>query len=226
MSEFTNLFSLDGKVLIITGGAGHLGSAISKGLAASGANVYVVGKSIYEAHGKIDALINNANFAQREQWGELDISAWNRGLEGSLSHYFTCTQAVSKYFLRQQFGCIVNNASLFSFLAPCFPMHLDLGNAASAHHVAAKGGVLQMTKYLAALWGPLGVRVNAISPGYFPQMRGEPRLDYMDEVNKRIPMQRIGRPIEVAGAVIFLCSEASSYITGQNIIIDGGYSIW
>jgi NAD(P)-dependent dehydrogenase (short-subunit alcohol dehydrogenase family) len=105
-------------------------------------------------------------------------------------------------------------------------MHLDLGNAAAAHHVAAKGGVLQLTKYLASLWASEGIRVNAISPGYFPQKRGVERPDYMDEVKRRIPMARIGSPNEVAGAVVFLASSASSYITGQNIIIDGGYSIW
>ena len=105
-------------------------------------------------------------------------------------------------------------------------MHLDLGNAAAAHHAAAKGGILQLTKYLAALWASNGIRVNAISPGYFPQKRGVERLDYMEEVTKRIPMGRIGTPSEVAGAVVFLASDAASYITGQNIVIDGGYSIW
>jgi NAD(P)-dependent dehydrogenase (short-subunit alcohol dehydrogenase family) len=264
MNQYKNLFSLQDKVIVITGGAGYLGSAISKALAASGAHVHVVGlsrekleelsqsnstfdqkriftevldvkdakkfesyvESIYQANGKIDCLINNANFSQREAWEDLDLASWNRGLEGSLNHYFTCTQIISKYLLKQKFGCIVNNASLFAFMAPCFPMHLDLKNAAAAHHVAAKGGVLQMTKYLAALWGPEGIRVNAISPGYFPQKRGVERLDYIAEINKRIPMQRIGSPIEVAGAAIFLCSQAASYVTGQNIIIDGGYSIW
>jgi len=259
-----NLFSLSDKVIVITGGAGYLGSEISRALASAGALVYVVGRSLeklnllelfnaglpqkkiftkvlnvqdeqeFEAYlekineecGRIDVLINNANYAEREKWADLNKEAWNLGLEGALTHYFTCTKAVSKYFLEQKYGCIVNNASLFSFLAPCFPMHLDLGNAASAHHAAAKGGVVQMTKYLAALWGPVGIRVNSISPGYFPQKRGKERLDYMDEMKKRIPMQRIGMPEEVVGSVIFLCSDASSYITGQNLVIDGGYSIW
>lgn len=264
MSNHKNIFNLDGKVILITGGAGYLGTAISKGLASAGALVYVVGKSsekldnlseynsqfdrqriftkaldindekafkslvdsVYKTNGKIDALVNNASYARREKWDDLDLIKWNDGLEGSLNHYFTCTKVVAQYFLKQKFGCIVNNASLFAFMAPCFPMHLDLGNAASAHHVVSKGGILQMTKYLAALWATEGIRVNAISPGYFPQKRGEERLDYMAELNKRIPMQRIGQPEEIAGAVIFLCSQASSYITGQNIVIDGGYSIW
>lgn len=257
-------FSLNGKVIIVTGGAGHLGSAITKGLARAGGTVYSIGRNAHNLqvlaeyninfpeqrifvetldvqdeklfsnftekvaslHGRIDCLVNNANAANRESWESLDKDKWDEGLDGALNHYFTCTHNVSRYFLEQGFGSVVNNASLFAFLAPCFPMHLDLGNAAAAHHAAAKGGVLQLTKYLAALWGSRGIRVNAISPGYFPQKRGVERPDYMAEVKKRIPMGRIGNPTEVAGAVVFLASDAASYITGQNIVIDGGYSIW
>jgi gluconate 5-dehydrogenase len=176
--------------------------------------------------GRLDGLVNNANAAGRQPWEALDKTAWRAGLEGALDHYFTCTHAVSPHLLAQGRGVIINNASLFAFLAPCFPMHLDLGNAAAAHHAAAKGGVLQLTRYLAALWAPKGVRVNAISPGYFPQKRGVERPDYMAAVNARIPMGRIGQPHEVAGAVVFLASDAASYVTGQNIVIDGGYSLW
>lgn len=264
LPELSSPFSLEGKVVIVTGGAGHLGAEISKGLAAAGAIVHAIGRdieklqllsefnkkfsrtrifvdsvdvkneksfsvfaqSIVDMHGKVDCLVNNANSAKREAWEALDKSNWIEGLDGSLNHYFSCTKVVSKFFLKQKYGTIVNNASLFAFLAPCFPMHLDLGNAAAAHHVAAKGGILQLTKYLAALWAPEGIRVNAISPGYFPQKRGVERPDYMAEVKKRIPMRRIGNPAEVAGAVVFLASDAASYITGQNIVIDGGYSIW
>ena len=257
-------FSLNGKVIIVTGGAGHLGAAITQGLATAGGTVYSVGRNahnlqtvaefnckfpeqrifvetidvqdeklfanfaetVVRLHGRIDCLVNNANSAKRESWEILDKDKWVEGLDGALNHYFTCTQIVSRYFLEQGFGNVINNASLFAFLAPCFPMHLDLGNAAAAHHAVAKGGILQLTKYLAALWGSKGIRVNAISPGYFPQKRGVERPDYMAEIKKRIPMERIGSPSEVAGAVVFLASGASSYITGQNLIIDGGYSIW
>lgn len=264
MTTDAHPFSLAGRRYIVTGGAGHLGRAISTGLADAGAEVYAIGRDpaklaalaeqnaayaeprlftrvldvlddaafsafvdeLVDRTGRIDGLVNNANAARRESWEAMDKAAWRAGLEGSLDHYFTCTHAVSRHLLAQGGGVIINNASLFAFLAPCFPMHLDLGNAAAAHHAAAKGGVLQLTRYLATLWAAKGVRVNAISPGYFPQKRGVERPDYMAEVNARIPMGRIGQPQEVAGAVVFLASDAASYVTGQNIVIDGGYSLW
>jgi gluconate 5-dehydrogenase len=264
MTSIGDPFSLAGRCYIVTGGAGHLGRAISVGLADAGAKVHAIGRdpaklsalaehnAVYDEPrlftraldvldeaafsafvdellgqtGRLDGLVNNANAARREPWEELDKTGWRAGMEGALDHYFTCTHAVSRHLLAQGSGVIINNASLFAFLAPFFPMHLDLGNAAAAHHAAAKGGVLQLTRYLAALWAPKGVRVNAISPGYFPQKRGVERPDYMAAVNARIPMGRIGRAQEVAGAVVFLASDAASYITGQNIVIDGGYSLW
>ncbi len=259
-----HIFSLSEQIVIVTGGAGYLGKAISSAMANAGAKVYVTGRNveklaeleklntawerprifvnqldvtnekgfkdfaaeIYRKENRIDCLVNNANAAGREKWEALDLEKWNAGLKGSLQHYFTSTKVVSEYLLKDNRGCIINNASLFAFLAPNFPMHLDLDNAASAHHVAAKGGILQLTRYLATLWAPKGIRVNSVSPGYFPQKRGPERLDYMHEVQMRIPMKRIGKPEEVAGAFVFLASKSASYITGQNIVIDGGYSVW
>lgn len=259
-----SLFSLAQKSVIITGGAGHLGAAISRELALAGADVYALGRNaaklkvledfnqtlpckrihtleldvtdeaafqdlvqrVYEQHGEISCLINNANDARREAWEDLDTNAWRKGIDGALTHYFSCSHAVSPYMLKKGKGVIIHNASLFAFLAPCFPMHLDLKNAAAAHHAAAKGGVLQLTRYLATLWGPHGIRVNCVSPGYFPQKRGPDRPDYMKEVTARIPMSRIGDPKEVSGAFVFLASEAASYITGHNLVVDGGYSVW
>ena len=203
---YRNLFSLEHKVVIVTGGTGHLGSEISKAMAVAGASVYALGREkskldklagfneelpsqriftraidvsdeksfqelidiVLEKHGGLDCLVNNATMSKRQNWQELDKAGWVDGLEGALNHYFTCSKIVSKHFLKQQRGSIINSASIFSFLAPCFPMHLDLGNAAAAHHVAAKGGILQLTRYLSALWAPKGIRVNALSPGFFP----------------------------------------------------------
>ena len=118
----------------------------------------------------------------------------------------------------------ISNA--WAFLAPNPKMYLDLPIQPAAHTLAAKGAVLQLTRYLAAYWGSRGIRVNAVSPGWFPKKRGPDRPDYMRELTSRIPLERVGTPSDLVGAYLFLMSDASSYVTGQNLIVDGGYSIW
>ena len=252
-----NLFRIDGRVVIVTGGAGHLGGEISKGLAAMGAHVIAVGRNperlaqikndkiecvscdvqnesefadaiedVRRRHGRIDGLVNNANAAQRETWEELDAGTWRAGLDATLTHYFTCTKVVAAHMLAAGRGAVVNNASIFGFLAPNADMYPQDIRGPSAHHAAAKAGILQLTRYLAAEWAAKGVRVNAVSPGWFPRKRGPERPDFMQAVTSRIPMKRIGQPRELVGAVVFLMADASSYVTGQNLIVDGGYSIW
>lgn len=259
------LFDLSGKTIVVTGGAGHLGSEISLGLLSCGAIVYALGRdenklsSLAERaslqnlsnlvvrkvdvgnHGafseflhseilanglSLDGLINNASSSGREKWEDLDLESWREALKGSLEGYFSCSKVAGEVFISQGFGSLVNTGSLFSFMAPYFPMHRELNNAASAHHAVAKGGVLQLTRYLATLWAESGVRVNCVSPGYFPKKRGPDNPRYMHDICSRIPMGRIGVPSDLIGIYAFLCSDASSYITGQNIIVDGGYSLW
>lgn len=180
----------------------------------------------WQRYGRLDALINNAGSAKREKWEDLNKQSWLDGFEGTVNHYFTCTKIVSEYMLKNSCGSIVNNASLFSFLGHDPSMYLDLNNGPAAHHAAAKGAVLQLTRYLATLWANKGIRVNAVSPGFFPQKRGPERPDFMAEITRRIPMRRKGLPSDLAGTIIFLVSDASAYLTGQNIVVDGGYSVW
>lgn len=257
------LFSLEDRVVLITGGAGHLGSEISRGLASFGARVIVLGRTAerlealsafrpdsgtgaiegvacdvadqaafaqvvdqaWRTHGRIDGLINHVGTGGREPWEALDLDGWLRGLEGT-NCCFTCTKVVSRYMLQAGRGSIVNTGSLWGILAPNPAMYLDLPIQPAAHTPAAKGAVLQLTKYLAAMWGATGIRVNAVTPGWFPKKRGPERPDYMHEITSRIPLSRIGQPADLVGAYLFLMSDASSYVTGQNLIVDGGYAIW
>lgn len=262
--KYQKMFSLKNKVIMITGGAGHMGSSMSKALVSFGANVIMIGrneerlrdlviqnkpsgnnsfeyfvcdvtreedfqdvvKKVVSNHGTIDVFINNAHSGKREKFEDLTKAAWQDGLEHTLTHYFTCLKAVSPVMLKVGKGSIINVASLWSYLAPDQRMYLDLNNNPPIHYSVAKGGALSMTRYLATLWADKGIRVNAISPGWFPQKRGPERPDYMHEITRRIPMGRIGQPDDLAGIVVYLASDASSYVTGQNFIIDGGYSVW
>ncbi len=264
IDKYQKLFSLENKIVIITGGYSHLGSSMSKALASFGANVVLIGRNeqalrdfvnqyqsqgcnrfeyfvcdvtreedfqkviekVLSIHGTIDVLINSAYSGKREKFEDLTKSAWNDGLEHALTHYFTCIKAVSPVMLKACSGSIINIASLFSYLAPDQRMYLDLKNNPPIHYAVSKGGILQMTRYLATLWADKGIRVNAISPGWFPKKRGPERPDYMHEITSRIPMGRIGQPDDLAGIAVYLASEASSYVTGQNFIVDGGYSVW
>lgn len=262
--KYQKMLSLDDKVALITGGAGHLGSSMSKALASFGAKVIMVGRNeqrladlvkqhkpsgkgsleyfvcdvnreedfqevvdkVVAKHVTIDVFINNAHAGKREKFEELTKETFKQGLDGTLTHFFTCLKAVSPVMLKAGKGSIINIASLWSYLAPNQRMYLDLNNNPPVHYSVAKGGALSMTHYLATLWADKGIRVNAISPGWFPQKRGPERPDYMHEITSRIPMGRIGQPDDLAGIVVYLASDASSYVTGQNFIIDGGYSTW
>jgi len=266
IKKYQKMFSLENKTAIITGGYGHLGSSISKGLAAFGANVIIIGRNeeklkkfvsenqktfnnkfeykvcdvtqekkfktivekVYKKYGSIDVLINNAYEKQNEDFQEMTKSEWDHAIEYTLTHYVTCSRAVSSKMLKQKQGSIINTASLYAYLGVDHRIFLDLGNNPPIHYAVSKGGVLQLTRYLATLWADKGIRVNSISPGYFPKKRpGVPeRLDYIDEINKRTPMGRIGQPDELIGAVVFLASDASSFVTGHNLKVDGGWSIW
>jgi gluconate 5-dehydrogenase len=264
LDGYENLFSLDGKIAIVTGAYGHLGSAISKALAGFGANVILVGrnekkleeftkkhnklfknkfrsytcdvtnendfqnivKKIAASHGSIDILVNNAYGKQYEKFEELTKEKWNYAIDHTLTHYFTCIKAVSPYMLKAKKGSIINVASIYGFLGIDQRVFEPLGRKSPIHYSVSKGGIIQMTRYLAMLWAKKGIRVNAISPGHFPPKRGPENPDYMHELTRRIPLKRIGQPDDLAGVVIFLASDASSYMTGQNIVVDGGWSVW
>lgn len=208
------MFSLDGQVIIVTGGAGHLGSAICQGIRDMEGHAIPVSRSvpvyssdaynvgfnktvldIVQDYGRLDALVNIV--------GDVEI----------------CTEAVKDHV-----KVIVNCASLWGTLAPNPSMYLDLGNEPSPSIVAEKGRILALTRYYASFLAP--IRVNSFSPGWFPKKRGPDRPDYIEEITSRTPLKRIGVPEDIVGTVLFLLSDASKFMTGQNLVVDGGYSIW
>jgi NAD(P)-dependent dehydrogenase (short-subunit alcohol dehydrogenase family) len=182
----------------------------------------LVGQTV-ETFGQIDLMINNAGlwaggFAQDE-----NLDEFREVLDVNLTGTFLCSQKAGRVMLRQGAGVIINIASIWGSGSASEP------TGGSVSYAASKAGVINLTRELAVQWGRSGIRVNAIAPGFFPTeinvnlFSSEERLE---SIRERIAMGRTGRPDELDGVLLFLASDASSYVTGQTIFVDGGWSAY
>jgi 2-deoxy-D-gluconate 3-dehydrogenase len=245
-------FRLEGKLALVTGSATGLGAAIAIGLAEAGASVACHGNrrpsnetsekicslgrkarsfaadlskpsgadSLYEsvsaAMGVPDILVNNAGMICRGPAESFDTEAWMTVLQVNLHSVFRLCQIAGRAMLERRQGKIINIASLLSFQ----------GGIHVPAYAASKGGVAQLTKALANEWAARNVQVNAIAPGYF---RTDNTLALQNnqirnrQILERIPAARWGEPRDIAGAAVFLSSSASNYITGEVLVVDGGW---
>ena len=166
-----------------------------------------------ERFGKIDILVNNAGITRDNLLVRMSESEWDMVLDTNLKGVFLCTKAVAKLMMRERRGKIVNMASVMGIV----------GNAGQANYSASKGGVIALTKTTAKELGSRGVNVNAVAPGFIQTvMTEEMPEDAKASISNQIPLRRLGTPDDVAEVVLFLCSESSSYVTGQVIAVDGG----
>ena len=171
------------------------------------------------AFGKIDILINNAGISWSAPAEDMPFGKWKDVLDTNLTGAFLFSQAVAKRsMIPNQFGRIINVASIAG-LKGVMPAGIHY-----AGYVASKGGLIALTRELAAKWAPFNIRVNAISPGFFPSRMTEDIIAEKGEaaMSTSTPMRRIGREGELKGVGVFLAADASNYITGQNIVVDGG----
>ena len=243
-------FSLDGKVAVITGASRGIGGAIAQALARAGAKVALLGRDaaalesvrkqlaaeekiaacfnadvldtarlgpvfdeVIAAFGRIDILVNNAGVEQKCDSLRVPEDLWERIVDTNLKAAFFCAQAAAG---RMQGGSIVNVCSLTS----------EVGVPGAAAYTASKSGLAGMTRALATEWAASGIRVNGIGPGYFRTALTAQFYDNEDWQRRmldRIPMRRFGQLADLGDPVVFLCSEAAGYITGQILYIDGGY---
>jgi NAD(P)-dependent dehydrogenase (short-subunit alcohol dehydrogenase family) len=249
-------FRLDGKKVFITGGSQGIGKAVALGLAEAGADVAIVArglakaeeaahqiaklgvkaiavkadvtvpaevdgmiKTILKAFGTVDVAFNNAGTAAVAKAEEMSYEELTRIFNVNLTGLFLTAQAAARVMIARKSGSIINMASMSA--------HVVNVPQATANYNASKAGVVQLTKCLAVEWAPHNVRVNSISPGY---TRTELAESFSEALIKqwveKIPMKRMARPDELAGVVLFLASDASSYCTGTDIIVDGGYTLW
>jgi NAD(P)-dependent dehydrogenase (short-subunit alcohol dehydrogenase family) len=244
---------LTGKVALVTGGGRGLGREMALALAEVGADVAVASRTIsalektaeeirrrgsrslplptdvskvdqinkmikdtLDEFGRIDILVNNAGTVIRKPSLEITEADWDRVVNTILKASFFCAQAVARVMIKQKKGKIINIGSLTSVRS--LPRIIP--------YVASRGGILQLTKGLAVEWAPYNINVNAIGPGYFKTQQTASLFADKEWVKKtiaRIPLGRTGIPQDLAGVVVFLASEASDYITGQMIFVDGGW---
>ena len=179
----------------------------------------MVDKTIAE-FGRIDILINNAAIVNRGPLIELQEKDWDKVIDTNLKGYFLCAQAVAKQMMKQGGGKIINIASIRSLLVA----H-DRGP-----YCSTKGGIVQLTKAMALEWACHKILVNAIAPGYFSTEMVTNYFEKMPEMEQKVvegtPLGRIGCPSDLHGVAIFLASDASEFLTGEVIFVDGGWSIW
>ena len=168
--------------------------------------------------GRIDILVNNAGVTWGQPAEELPLDKWNMVLEIDLTAAFLFCQAAGKEMMKQKYGRIINIASVLGMIGtmPELDHHL-------AAYVAAKGGLIALTRELGAKWAQHNIRVNAIAPGFFPSRMTEKSMEsHGNELAATTPMKRVGQAGELKGVAVFLAADASNYITGQTIAVDGG----
>jgi NAD(P)-dependent dehydrogenase (short-subunit alcohol dehydrogenase family) len=183
-------------------------------------------ENIFNIEGRIDVLINNAFYLKGQSPENMSDEDWSLGLEGTLSSVFKCIRAVIPYFRKNNKGKIINVSSMYGIVAPDFEIYDDHPEYLNPpHYGVSKAGIIQMTKYYASYLGKLGITVNTITPGPFPSTVVQKSESFIDELKKRTLLNRIGTPEDLAGAFVYLASDASNFMTGQNIIIDGGWTI-
>lgn len=170
-------------------------------------------------YGKIDILINNAGISWGAMPEEMPLEKWQKVLDVNLTGCFLFAQAVGREMLKRRSGSIINIASISGITS-------SANGPFYAGYVASKAGLIGLTRELATSWGRRGIRVNAIAPGFFHSRLADAVIDiYEGSIQENNAIPRIGEEGELKGAAVFLASDASSYITGQTIVVDGGMTI-
>ncbi|WP_423818748.1 SDR family oxidoreductase [Salinimicrobium sp. TIG7-5_MAKvit] len=183
-------------------------------------------KEVQSKYGRIDGLVNLA-YPRTEDWGakfeEIPLSSWKSNIDMQLNSSFYLCQSVLKVMKKQESGSIVNIGSIYGVVGNDFSLYEKFGGTSPAAYAAIKGGIINLTKYLASYYGKYGIRVNCMSPGgILDESHQHP--SFIKRYSEKSPMGRLGNPEEMVAPIAFLLSEDASYITGHNLMVDGGWT--
>ena len=219
------LFDLSGKTAIVTGGSRGIGKEMAEGLAEAGANLMLCARrqewldETVSRFGAIDILVNNAGISWGSMPEDMPLEKWQKVLDVNLTGCFVFAQLAAREMLKKNSGSIINIASISGITS-------SANGPFYAGYVASKAGLIGLTRELAASWGRRGIRVNAIAPGFFHSRLADSVIDiYERAIQENNVIPRVGNEGELKGIAVFLASDASSYITGQTIAVDGGMTV-
>ena len=266
-----DLFSLNGKIAIVTGAVGLIGKYHCKALNEAGATVIVCDLNkkdvikfastlkynsigieldvtdknsisamrdyLFKNFGKIDILVNNAaindmfenpkSALNQSKFENYPLELWQKSIDVNITGMFLCSQILGAQMVKQKSGSIINIASTYGIVAPNQALYKDEKGKQTFYKSPAypvtKGAVISFTKFLAAYWGKSGVRVNTLTPGGVENFQ---KKFFIKNYSDKTPIGRMAKPFDYKGAIVFLASDASSYMTGANLVLDGGFTIW
>lgn len=264
MSESHNVleqFDISGRVALLSGGTGWLGTAFSQTLAEAGASVVISSrdrvraqaaadllpspggakhygveldqidedsiaagfKEAVDAAGQVDILVNNGLHALGADIHSVTMEEFAEHQRNNAGYFILARTLRDHVVERSAAGAVVNIGSMYGQVAS-YPDAYDPGGASPVAYHALKGGTIHMTRHMAAYWAEDNVRVNCLSPGPFPSDAAPVKI--VDRLSQKLPMKRMGRPHELKGALLLLVSDAGSFMTGQNVTVDGGWTAW
>ena len=261
--DYKKLFDLTGKVCVVTGGTGYLGSANIKALKDFGATVVCASRrqfdkdgkdltpegtdlfvlcdvadtesvkacfqKVYDTYGHFDVLVNcatyGAGYGKESQLEFMSDEMFEKGVQGALGTVFRGMREVVP-FMKQTGGSIINYCSMYGLVSPDLRIYGDNPQKQPPNYGAGKAGVAQVTRYAAGALAEYGIRVNCVTPGPFPAPKNQTDVEFNAKLSGKTMLGRFGQNYEMSGAVVLLASDASSFMTGTNIVVDGGWTAW